>query len=239
MGVGNSTTYIETFNGGTGGWLAFVDNRLARLEMRDGAVVSRSPWWVDYNHAPPGTGYLHLLFALYTSAEYWKPEWNELSGPNRFINQNKSRCLTNARVTLRLRGEVNLRGSQMMLLVQSRLSHVFVCFVLTGQPFEITKDWSEQTVTLKPDPGEWVCLGTRHDKGFRYGWGELGDVLRDVNGDIIFVLFPLKIVPLEQAGDLHVSDLHIPRADLDYKVDRSYLPEGEVWFDTVKIEYPK
>ena len=27
------------------------------LAICDGVAVSRSPWWVDYNHAPPGGGY--------------------------------------------------------------------------------------------------------------------------------------------------------------------------------------
>jgi hypothetical protein len=37
-------------------------------------VTSRSPWWVDYNHAPPtaagvgnGAGYMHMLFVYLTS----------------------------------------------------------------------------------------------------------------------------------------------------------------------------
>src|SRR5262245_45620062 len=79
-------TYLETFDDGPGGWFGFASNALGPkpLEVCDGAAVSRSPWWIDYNHAPPGAGYLHLLYLLLTKGapgEYQR----EVSGPNRFI----------------------------------------------------------------------------------------------------------------------------------------------------------
>jgi len=52
--------------------------------------------------------------------------------------------------------------------------------------------------------------------------------------DIIFVLFPLKVVPA--CGD--IEDINIPRAVKDYPVDQQYLPKGLIMFDTIKIEYP-
>jgi hypothetical protein len=67
-----------------------------------------------------------------------------------------------------------------------------------------------------------------------YGWGDIDDVLRDVNIDIILLLHPLNIVPLtpEPHGPHH------RRPEIDYPVDREYLPEGYVMLDEVRIEYP-
>ena len=67
-----------------------------------------------------------------------------------------------------------------------------------------------------------------------YGCDDIDKVLADVNFDIIFILFPVKVVP---AG-VEIDDINIPRAVKDYPVDQQYLPKGLVMFDTVKIEYP-
>ena len=57
-------TYRETFDDGPGGWFGFINNAQGPkpLEIRESCAVTRSPWWIDYNHAPPGAGYLHLLY---------------------------------------------------------------------------------------------------------------------------------------------------------------------------------
>ncbi len=88
-------------------------------------------------------------------------------------------------------------------------------------------------MTVTPDPSQWTCLGSRHDMTEEYGCDDIGKVLSDVNIDIIFVWFPLKVVPL--CGD--VPDLNGPRAVADYPVDREQLPKGLVMFDSVKIEF--
>ena len=103
----------------------------------------------------------------------------------------------------------------------------------TGQPLRVTKEWGEQTLVLEPDPAQWTCLGSRHDRTDLYGDGEIVDVLRDTNVDLIFVLFPLNIVPTEAVADLHHS-----RAEADYQPDRRYLPDGVLMLDTVRIDYP-
>ena len=105
-------------------------------------------------------------------------------------------------------------------------------YVLTGQPFEITREWSEQTVTLTPDPSQWVCLGVRHDMTDTIGCFPVDELLCDVNIDIIFVLFPLNVVPVE-----NVKDKNKFRAVADYHVDQSFLPKGVVMFDWIRIEY--
>lgn len=245
-----AAVYTESFDDGPGGWVADLRSP---LPVWDGVAHCYSPWSVDANHAPPGAGYLHLLMYLITHADRLDPEASAAHGVNRFVRDGYSTDLTDARLTVRLRGTVDLAGplcnyhkpvprpdlggAQLVLLAQARLDgppETTANFVLTGHPFEITRDWSEQTVRLTPDPEQWTCLGARHDMVDTYGYGEIAEVLRDVNVDLIFVLFPLSIVPAGQ-----VEDVDRQWAARDYKVDMEYLPKGLVMFDTVQIEYSR
>jgi hypothetical protein len=54
------------------------------LEIIDGAAASFSPWWVDYNHAPPGAGYLHLVFTLCSRGPFGEA-LKEMGEDNRFV----------------------------------------------------------------------------------------------------------------------------------------------------------
>ena len=246
----NRNTYIETFDHGAGGWIA---DRDSPLPIWDGVAYCYSPWFLDSNHAPPGAGYLHLLSFIHTSQKYVWPEFPD----NRFVKGKFSRDLTNAKVTLRLRGEIDLKGAELLILVQAEtmgtmtdpvvasqkikgvdenaedLSLITTNSVLTSQPIPVTRDWSEPSVVLYPDENQWTCLGSRHSKKGIYGYAPVKEVLKDVNVDIIFVLFPLTVVPL-----IEVEDMHKIRAGRDYPVDRSALPKGLVMIDTIKIEYP-
>jgi len=243
-----SGSYTETFDDGAGGWVADLRSP---LPVWDGVAYCYSPWSVDANHAPPGAGYLHLLMYLHTHRGALGPTDEDQHGANRFVENGCSTDLTNAGLTVRLRGTVDLAGplcnyhepvpqpdlggAQLLLLVQSRVDGppaTTANFVLTGQPFRITPEWSEQTVELVPDPAQWTCLGARHDMAHVYGYADIADVLRDVNVDIIFVLFPLTIVPIGE-----VDDIHRQWAAKDYKVDMQHLPKGLVMFDTVHIAY--
>jgi hypothetical protein len=184
--------------------------------------------------APPGAGYLHLLGALHTRhGPDFPARCKELGGHNRFVAGGFPTDFTNARLTLRLKGEIELRGAAMMFLAQARVGARLVGQLLAGQPFEVTPAWSEQTAVLAPDPRQWKCLGSRHDRTETYGWGEVADVLRDVNVDILFVLHPLDVAPLPPfAGEPHRM-----KAGEDYEVDRSRLPGGWVMMDEVRIEF--
>ena len=228
----SSRAYFENFEDGPGGWLAWHGNQTGarRLAIENGVAVSRSPWWVDYNHSPPGGGYLHLLFVLHTATD----SYPELAGVNRFVSGGYPTDFTNARITARLKGEVNLRGAQLLLWVQATYRGKIYNYALTGQPLQITPDWSEQSVVLTPEIGQWTCGGSRVDRLDDYGWGDIADTLRDVNADIIFVLFPLDAVPAEPLQ----GDPHRLRADEEYLVDRSRLPEGYVMMDEARIEFP-
>jgi len=154
---------------------------------------------------------------------------------SRFAEQGHSRNLTNAKLTVRLRGDVDLKGAQLLFLVQTETRKTTANMLLTGQPFRITHDWSEQTVTLRPDPHQWTCLGARHDMGREYGCDDIATVLSDVNYDIIFVLFPVKAVPA-CAG---ITDINRSRAVADYPVKQEALPKGVVMFDMLRLDYPR
>lgn len=235
-------TYVETFDDGPGGWLGWIGGGggPVALERTPGSVGTRSPWGVDFNHAPPGAGYLHLLLVLMTSpATARRPALVQAGGANRFVDGGFSRNLTNARLTLRLKGDLERRGARMLLLAQARVAarNVQSNHVLLAQPCEVTPEWSEQTIVLEPDPAQWVPMGVRTEGAdcSIYGNAPIAEVLRDVNIDLIFVLFPLHVIP---AAPIE-GDPHALRAGKDYPVRRDRLPEGEIRLDEVRIEWPR
>ena len=230
-------TYVETFDEGPGGWILWGAEGEAPLERGQSTVVSRGPWWIDPNHAPPGGGYLHLLFNLYTKLPAdggvgaQTEVHSEAGGRNHFLADRFPTNFTNARMTLRLKGELDAKGTRLVLLVQAKVGDRSIGQALVAQPFEVTPDWSEQTVTLTPDENEWLCLGSRHDKTYMYGWGEAADVLRDVNANILLILHPVDVVPAEPIdGDPHI--LRPGKA-----ADTSRLPTGHVMLDEARIEF--
>jgi hypothetical protein len=228
-------SYIETFDKGTGGWWGWIGNEqgMKPLERKDGAVISRSPWWIDYNHAPPGAGYLHMVMCMNTKGPFGE-QVKQVGGRNGFVESGCPRDFTNMKMTLRLRGELIENGAKLVLLIQAAGGDIVSGWMLTGQPFRVTPDWSEQTITLVPDEKQWTCLCARHDRVDFYGRIPLQTVLSNVNVNIMLVLFPLNIVPM---GELD-GDPHILRPERDYSVWRSKLPEGYVMLDTVKMEFP-
>jgi hypothetical protein len=228
-------TYAETFDHGPGGWMGFINNYQGTkpLEIKDGAAVSYSPWWIDYNHAPPGgAGYLSLLFGVATSGPFTERA-REDGGINRFVEGGFPTDFTNAQVTVRLRGELELRGARLHLLVQGTHDGICSGWVLTGQPLSVTKNWTEQTLRLVLDPKEWTCLGTRPDRADMYGTVPLSTILSKVNANINFILFPLTVVPM---GPVE-GDPNVLRPGRDYHVWQSRLPEGYVMLDTVQIQF--
>lgn len=227
-------TYIETFDNGPGGWFGWIDNARGPkpLEHRDGCVTSRSPWWIDYNHAPPGAGYMHLLFMLLTSGSPGEHQ-REVSGENRFTQGRFGTNFTNAEFTLRLKGELLARDTQLLLLCQGVHQGICTGWLLTGQPITVTSDWTEQRIVAVDDESAWTCLGSRHDRADYYGRTPLKTVLSDVNADILLVLFPLDIGPMGPIG----GDPHQLRPEKDYPVWRSRLPEGYVMLDEIRIQF--
>lgn len=229
-------TYLETFDDGPQGWFGWIDNIQGPrvLDIRNSAIISRSPWWIDYNHAPPGAGYLHVLFALTTGGgDAYSELYLERAGLNRFLEEAFPTDFSDARLMFRLKGELEPRGAQLLLLVQSTLGRITSGWMLTGQPLEVTRNWTDQAVEAAPDPSQWTCLGSRSDRRKSYGELDLRAVLREVNRNIALILFPVEVVPM---GPLE-GDLHILRPGKDYPVWQSRLPEGYVMLDDVRIEF--
>jgi len=227
-------TYRETFDDGPGGWWAWISNSQGPkpLELRDGAVTTRSPWWIDYNHAPPGAGYLHMLACLNTTGPQGE-HFRETAGPNQFVEASFPTDFAGAALELTLKGELSAQGARLLLLIQGTLDGITSPWVLTGQPFQVTEDWSTQCVTLSEDPDQWTALGSRHDRADMYGIHPIKTLLRHVNNNIMLVLFPLEIAPM---GPLE-GDLHQLRPEKDYPVWRHRLPEGYVTVDDVTIAF--
>ena len=224
--------YVETFEEGPGGWYDWISNSRGSkpLEFGQAGVTSRSPWWIDYNHAPPGAGYLHMLASLGTCGPQTEVI-KETGGFNRFIAGGFPTDFTGAKMTLRLRGELRKRDPEVVLLIQGVVERICSGWALVGQPIQVSEDWSEQTLTLAPDPAQWKPLGSRHDRTDTYGVKPLEQVLADVSTNIMLILFPLNVVPM---GPID-GDPHLLRAGKDYPVWRSELPEGYITLGSVRI----
>jgi len=229
------TEYVETFDGKGNGWIGWGGTGIGAtaLEIQNSIATSRSPWWVDFNHAPPGAGYLNLHFVLHTTVHQNTPTYEALSGPNRFIEGGYPLDFRNARVTLRVRGDVRQQGTQFVLLAQADVGPKRVNHVLHAQPITLSSEWIEQTLTLEPDEQQWTCLGSCKDRVATYGEGPIDAVLGNLNVDIILVHFPIDVQPVGQID----GDPHFLRAGIDYPVDQSRLPSGEIQLDEVRIAF--
>jgi len=229
-------TYLESFEENNGGWWGWISNAAGPkpLERIDSNVTTRSPWWIDYNHAPPGAGYIHMLMCLNTRGAQGEV-FREVGGPNRFISGGFPTDFRDALFSLRLRGELLDRGAKMVVLIQGNVGGIVSGWMLTSQPFEITEGWSEQTVKLDARESSWTALGSRHDRTDMYGIKPLELVLAEVNVNIMLVMFPLKIIPMGAIA----ADPHILRPEKDYPVWRHKLPEGYITIDEIRIAFPQ
>jgi hypothetical protein len=246
--------YIETFDNGHGGWTGQgrQHQEMRALELGPSSVVARSPFMLDSNHAPPGPGYLQILFILLTAYDKQSFDlYSPFSGINRFVEGNYPTDFTNAKLTLRLRGEFRERGARLVLLVQSKFEDYHRAHMLTGHPFEVKPQWSEQSVTLPTDPDQWTPLSGRWDRPM-YRAGPISQVLRDVNVDIILVTYPVEVVPTtsltltpelvdsygsSKAKRSALDPKHVLWADLEYPVDATRLPDGWIELDEVRVDF--
>jgi hypothetical protein len=231
-----TATYVEDFDDGPGGWMRVIDNYspIGALPVRDGAVRCQGPWWVDYNHAPPGGGYLQLLMCLVTKGGVGE-QVREAAGDNRFVRGGYPTDFTDARLTLRLRGELEAAGTKFSVLLQANVDGLISGWVLTGQTFEVTPDWSEQTVTCVPDRARWTSIGSRHDRTDTYGERPLEQVLGDVNVNMHLIMFPVQPRPMGRID----GDPHLLRAGRDYPIWPSSIAQGFVDVDRIAIEFAK
>jgi len=228
--------YRETFDDGPGGWYGYADlpgQIKHALEWEPGRLTSRSPWWIDYNHAPPGVGYFHMLFCLHTRGPL-EDAIMDAGGHNRYISGGFPACMSDARVTVRSRGELYAQGAKVSMLVQGMVDGICSGWVLTADTFDIGEDWGEQTITLDPDPDRWTALGSRYNRTDTYGVKPLDKVLKLDVVNIMLLLFPIDVVPM---GPIE-GDMHRLRPGREYPVWRHKLPEGYVTLDEVRMEFP-
>lgn len=227
-------TYCEDFDDGAGGWLKVVDNWhvAAPLPVKDGALLCYGPWWVDYNHAPPGGGYLQLLACLNTRGPVGEVA-REVGGTNRFVADNFPTDFRNASVAIRAKGELEPAGTDVCLLVQGTQDGICSGWVLTGQPIKVQKEFSETTLKLAPDASQWTSLGSRHDRRETYGTKPLEKVLANVNINIYLIMFPVKPRPMGPIS----GDPHILRAGRDYPIWPSSVAQGYVAVDRFQIAF--
>jgi len=226
--------YVESFAEGPGGCYGWISNAAGPkpLEHQPGGLTSRSPWWIDYNHAPPGAGYMHMVFCLSTYGPQGEV-YTEVGGPNALIAGRYPTNFTGAQITVSLHGELVSQGAQLMLLIQGRVDGITSGWLLSGQPIAVTEQPTPQTVTLTPADTEWTPLGSRHDRSDMYGIKPLRDVLANVDVNIMLVLFPLDVVPMGGCD----GDPHRLRPERDYPVWRHRLPEGYVTLDEIRIQF--
>lgn len=230
-----SPSYIETFDQGPGGWIRVVDNVSppAALPVKDGALWSYGPWWVDYNHAPPGAGYLQLLMCLNTKGPFGET-LKEVGGENRFVAGGFPRDLTNATITARLKGELEDAGTKICVLIQGAQDGMVTGWIYTAKTMSVTPDYSEQSVKLAPEESQWTCLGARRGREDFYGRTPLNRILSDVNVNLYLLLFPVTPKPMGPiAGDPHQL-----RAGKDYPVWPSSIAQGYVAVDMIRIDWP-
>lgn len=174
-----------------------------------------------------------MLFNLNTRGPGFGEALMEAGGDNRFVEGGFPTNFTNARVTVKLKGELETRGANVVLLAQGTQQGICSGWALTGRPFHVTDEWTEQTIHLDPNPDLWTPLGSRHNRTKSYGVHPLESVLADVNNNIMLILFPLAISPM---GPIE-GDPHRLRAGWDYPVWTSRLPEGYVVMDEVRVEF--
>src|SRR5438477_262886 len=97
---------------------------------------SRPSWTLPsptYAHAPCA-GYLHLLFCLHTSHAFGYPHrFAEFAGANRFADGGFPADFTHARLTARLKGGLNARGAELVLLAQAKVGGTWLNHVLNAQ----------------------------------------------------------------------------------------------------------
>ena len=229
-----AAVYHEQFDDGPGGWYGWISNAGGPkpLEWQRGSLTSRSPWWIDYNHAPPGAGYLHMVFCLATAGPR-SEACLEAGGTNRFLQGGYPANFSNASISVRLSGELVDRHARLLLLIQGNAGGITSGWLLTQSPLAISASVTEQTIHLEPDAANWTALGVRHDRADMYGVRPLDHVLRCVNVNLMLVLFPLDIVPM---GTID-GDPDILRPERDYPVWRHRLPEGYITLEGIRIQF--
>ena len=83
----------------------------------------------------------------------------EAAGENRFVKAGYPTDFTNARITLRLRGELEAAGTKFSVLIQGSMDGLVSGWVLTGQTFEVTTGVPQAMASRGGRPKPSYCEG--------------------------------------------------------------------------------
>jgi hypothetical protein len=215
-------TIYKTSFVGNAGWLTQSadepnDCRLLEesAEAGDGYAVSRAPWWIDPNHAPPGLSFLHLVaFAFHFD---WSTDGVIPSEyPGRPID------LRDATIKLRWRApELRLPpGARFLFWLQAhdprrpRTDPRYVNYTLIDQaliPVADSPRWLESKLVLPASGKGLACLGSNPDRTQTYDCAEdRSEVLANWTIDLGFIiLFPDRDSASLVAGSVDFDELEI------------------------------
>ncbi len=91
---------------------------------------------------------MHMLACLST----YGPETEaikEAGGPSRFIAGGYPTDFVNARMTVRLKGELLKRNAELVMLVQGGVDGICSGWLLTGQPIQVSEQWTDRYANLR------------------------------------------------------------------------------------------
>jgi hypothetical protein len=175
--------YGETFSEGPGGWHTYLTDLhpdsippqafgcwlswnaryacMAQLFWNDDRAASRSPWWVDPNHAPPGAGYLQLVAFVYLNGYFG-------GLPDAALDLSATRLRARVRVD-----SLATNGGHLHFWFQAvgPGPGTYVNYVLTRFPLEQAVAWGEWAILdipLDPTSDAWTCLGAADEYAERY-----------------------------------------------------------------------
>jgi hypothetical protein len=215
------TIYKTAFDG-TSGWLtqsAETPSECTPLEESteagNGYAVSRAPWWIDPNHAPPGLGYLHLVAFAYHF------DWST-DGVVASEYAGRPIDLRDARIRLRWRAP-DLRlppGARFMFWLQAhdprrpRADTRYVNYALINQALIPVADdprWLESTLVLPASGQGLACLGSNLDRTQTYDCAaDPSEVLANWTIDLGFIiLLPDRDSASLVAGSVDFDGLEI------------------------------
>ena len=153
------------------------------VPIRDGEVILNSPWWLDNNHAPPGAGYLNLLFYNYIDTIF--------SGNKKSLN------LEDRTLYLKLRSSnLDLKQSKIFFWFQTKaINGKYINFVYTKVPIHLDEKMKTLEIKFTSNASDWICLGSNERRKDTYDCIDLKDAISDVNIDFGLIIFPTSNDP--------------------------------------------
>jgi len=198
-------------------------------------LYSTGPWWVDGNHAPPGYGYLSLVFLC-------------LLRPDKLQNMSfdPHLCYPNMR-EMNIRGKIrghsaDLKGADLLFWFQcySEKTEKNINYALIGKPLnEKLLNGKINDFELNVDvenTEDWVCLGSCAEKSHLYGELDLNNLDAAKPLNMGFILTPMDVKPVwPDECDLS-SPMNLTTESL-WPIDTHSLPTGTIAIYDLEIEY--